>query len=177
MDDFSGQPAPAPRWVRGALSGIQAGVFGALVIVLYMAVISLAGRGPWWDFPNILATAFYGPRALRGPGWPTVAGVALQVIAGGLAGALFGAVFARIRSASRRLLLGVIWGISWFYILQGLSRVYARLVLVYTPELALLGAHTVFGLILGWTVGRHGFLQIPEPEAPGGPPDTPPPIG
>lgn len=114
---------------------------------------------------------------MRAAGWPTVAGIALQVIAGGLAGILFGAAFAQIQNVTRLLLLGVIWGISWFYILQALSRTIARLVPVYVPESALLGAHTVFGLILGWWLARDRVSGAPGPRAAYDGPDRPPSIG
>jgi hypothetical protein len=150
MFDFKERPAPFRRRVLGALIGIQAGVFGGLAIVGFMIVVAVSEGDPWWAYSNILATAFYGGRALRaGAGWVTISGVALQVLLTGLAGAIFGALFAMVESRSRRLLLGVIWGLSWFYITQSLYRAIARLIPVYAPELALLGAHAVFGLILG----------------------------
>ncbi len=174
MEDFSAQPVPPARWVLGALSGLQAGVFGALAIIIYMGVVSVAEHGFWWEYPNVLATTFYGARSLRsGAGWPTISGIALQVLAGGFAGSIFGAAFAKVQGASRLILLGVIWGISWFYILQTLSRTFARLVPVYAPEMALLGAHTVFGLILGKFAQR----GIPSSEAHHAASDRIPPMG
>lgn len=150
MFDFNERPAHIPRRVLGALNGLEAGVFGGLAIVGFMTVVSIAERNPWWAYPNILATAFYGGRSLRsGAGWPTVSGVALEVFIAGVAGAVFGALFVNLESRSRRLLLGVLWGLSWFYLTQSLYRTVARLIPVYAPALALLSAHAVFGLILG----------------------------
>jgi hypothetical protein len=150
MVDLNERLASIPRRVLGALSGLEAGVFGGLAMVVFMVVVALAERNPWWAYPNTLATAFYGGRALRsGAGWHTATGVALEVFIAGIAGALFGGVCANVERRARRLLIGVLWGLSWFYLMQSLYRVVARLIPVYAPEMALLSAHAVYGLILG----------------------------
>jgi len=141
---------PRGRRLLGALLGIKAGVIGAAAILIFMAVVSLAERDPWWAYPNLLATAFYGARALQlGPGWSTLSGAAFQVILAGVAGAIFGAIFSGVQSGTRLLLLGIIWGVSYFYLTHNLFRTFARLIPVYAPEVALLIAHAMFGMILG----------------------------
>lgn len=62
------------------------------------------------------------------------------------------------------MLLGLIWGIGTLYILQSLYRVFARLIPVYSQDLALLGAHTVFGLILGKCSRNPLGGAVPEPS-------------
>ena len=155
-----------PRRLLAALSGLKAGVLGALAMCVFMAVAALIDRDPWWTYPNLLATAFYGPRGLQlGFGWPTVAGVAFQVLMGGVAGVLFGMTFASVQSGARLLLLGIIWGVSWYYLTHSLFRVFARLIPAYAPELALLTAHTMFGAIVG-SVSRNRLVAAPAEVQP-----------
>ena len=159
MVDSRGQLPP--RRLLGALSGLKAGVLGALAICVFMSVAALIDRDPWWSYPNLLATAFYGPRGLHlGLGWPTVAGLAFQVLMGGVAGILFGVTFAGVQSGARLLLLGIIWGVSWYYLTHSLFRVFARLIPIYAPELALLTAHSMFGAIVG-SVSRIRWTGAP----------------
>ena len=165
MEDFR-EPHPAgPRWVTGALSGIQAGVLGATAVLVFMALVDSVRGEALWTFPHLLATYFYGGRALHArPGWTTVSGVALEVFASGFGGAAFGVLFSSVHSRSRLILIGIVWGIGWLYLLQVLARTFARLIPVYTSELALLAAHTVFGWILGqycWTLRSTNF-QAPD---------------
>jgi hypothetical protein len=153
MADFgvdSGNITLLARRVLSVLAGIQAGVIGGLAMLVVMSVVSVARHNPWWAYPNLLATALYGGRALHmGPGWPTLAGISIQILTAGIAGLIFGVLSAPVTGGFRMLLLGVIWGLAWFYLTDGFYRATARLIPLYAPEAALLAAHTVFGLILG----------------------------
>jgi hypothetical protein len=164
MFDLSTHPPLSGRRLRGALRGLQAGVAGALTMIAFMTIVSLLQRNPWWAYPNVLATMFYGGRALEmGPGWPTIAGAAVQVFLAGIAGALFGTVFSEMTGGVRALLLGIIWGLGWFYITDWFYRTYARLIPVYAPEVPVLMAHVLMGLVIGAAGKVRGVSQTDPP--------------
>ena len=161
MFDLSTDAPLITRRLRGAISGLQAGVVGGLAMIVFMTVVSLLERGPWWAYPNLLATMFYGGHWLAiGPGWPTIVGSAVQVLSAGVAGGVFGAIFGETTGGSRSLVLGIIWGLGWYYFSDWVYRTQARWISVYAPELPLLMAHLLLGLVLG-TAGRiRGAAQI-----------------
>lgn len=152
------------RRIRAALTGVEAGVMGALAIVLFMTIVSLAQGSPWWAYPNVLATCLYGGRALHaGAGWKTVFGVALQVLDSGIAGVIFCVLTLAVTGRFRMTLLGLAWGLVWFYSMMWLAGRFARLIPVYAPEIPLLSAHLMLGLILGRSGQR---LTVPTETAP-----------
>lgn len=174
MDDIVAPGWLGRRAVR-AIGGIARGVLGALAILLLMTLISVAERNPWWSYSNVLATVFYGPRALRaGLGWMSVSGAAFQVLLCGVSGAMFGILFGLWHSGPRLLLAGLFWGMVWYFGTQALFNSVARLIPLYAPEPALLGAHTVFGLILGLGSRPAGGRAAALPEAVA---ESSPPIG
>lgn len=137
-------------WLREAFWGIEAGVLGAMAMLLFMTIVSLLERNPWWAYPNLLSTMFYGVQPLQsGPGWATVAGVAFQVLTAGVAGFLFGGLVVPVHGSARVTMIGILWGLAWFYLTSWFYRGFARLIPLYAPEFPLLAAHVMFGLILG----------------------------
>src|SRR5438045_9091255 len=79
-----------PR-VAKFLAGVAAGSLGGVALLLLLSLSSIIDFDPWWRYANLLGTAFYGPMALQtGPGLPTFAGAAVQVILCGFAGCIIG---------------------------------------------------------------------------------------
>jgi hypothetical protein len=151
MVDSSAQLSPrAARQLWGAVFGVKAGVLGAFAIILMMSALLLAQGYRWWAFPNVLATAFYGRRALgSGPGWITLSGIAIQVFSCGVGGILFGSIFAGLPRGFRRRLLGLIWGLAWYYFTAWFYERFEWLIAFSLPAIPLMAAYAVFGLILG----------------------------
>lgn len=136
-----------PR-LKAAVTGLEAGVLGGFAMLGALAGASVADQDAWWRFPNLLATTFYGVRALRsGAGWPTVSGIALQIVIAGAAGAVFGALFGRAPGALR-IALGLGWGALLFYAAEMLYRRIAPFVVLYQPETSALLGHVLYGLCL-----------------------------
>jgi len=136
-----------PR-LKAAVTGLEAGVLGGFAMLGALAGASVADQDTWWRFPNLLATTFYGVRALRsGAGWPTVSGIALQIVIAGAAGAVFGALFGRAPGALR-VVLGLGWGVLLFYAAEMLYRRISPFVVLYQPETSALFGHILYGLCL-----------------------------
>lgn len=113
-----------------------------------LAGASIADQDAWWRFPNLLASTFYGARVLRsGPGWPTISGVALQVVIAGIAGAMFGALFGKA-PGGLRVVLGVGWGALLYYASEMVYRRVAPFVALYQAETPTLLGHVLYGLCL-----------------------------
>src|SRR3954465_12760694 len=104
MDEGSARVA-SPR-VFFLLAGLQAGVAGALVMLLWLALASVWYRRSLWHIPNLLATPFHGEAALRHRfSFSTVSGIALHVLIYGALGAAFALAVQDRWSPARKVLL------------------------------------------------------------------------
>ncbi len=139
-------------------------MFGGIALVGVMALVSMLDRRGWWSYPNLLASQFYGVRGVgAGPGWPTISGIAFQLMVASLAGAVFGFVFGRYGGLRRIFLLGLAWGGGVFFASEWYYRAAAPAVLVYLPRAAAMAAHMVYGACLSG-IGRPGAeLGVQEP--------------
>lgn len=138
--------------MRGAFLGLKGGVTGACLVLALMAVVSVFLRHGWWWYPNLLATALRGHRALRlGPGWATASGTALQIVTGGLGGMLFGVASVPLRRHSRLTVFGLLWGIAWFYIVGWCYRNFTGWISLYAPVYPLMFSYALLGVILART--------------------------
>lgn len=136
-----------PR-LKAAVTGLEAGVLGGFAMLGALAGASLADQDAWWRFPNLLASMFYGAKVLRsGPGWPTVSGVALQIVIAGVAGAIFGVLFGKA-PGGLRIVLGFGWGALLFYASEMFYRRVAPFVALYQAETSTLLGHVLYGLCL-----------------------------
>ncbi|HZT39747.1 MAG TPA: hypothetical protein VFA28_17775 [Bryobacteraceae bacterium] len=136
-----------PR-LKAAVTGLEAGVLGGFAMLGALAGASIVDQEAWWRFPNLLASTFYGARVLRsGPGWPTISGVALQVVIAGVAGAMFGALFGKA-PGGLRVALGIGWGALLFYASEMAYRRLAPFVALYQAETPTLLGHILYGLCL-----------------------------
>lgn len=136
------------RW-QAILAGIAAGAIGGAALLAYMVLASLANQDPWWRYPNLLGSAFYGPIGLRaGPGLATVAGAALQVIVSGAVGAVFSAAFVRRFRGRRLVLLGAVMGLAYLYLANTVAGRFAPLIALYTPTAAATVGFILLGLCL-----------------------------
>lgn len=136
-----------------ALAGLEAGVIGGIAMLLFIFAHSMLRGKPWWSYGNLLGSVVYGSSALwRGFGRATLAGIAVQVLLGGVAGVVFGVCFARTRGRMVSLLLGLSSGVIWFFVTHLIVfRGIGPLVPVYASQPATLLGHMIFGLVLSRT--------------------------
>jgi hypothetical protein len=144
--------APAnSRALNGLLAGLEAGMFGALIMLAWLGVASVYYRRSFWAAPNLLASTFHGESALR---WEfritTFAGIALFLLLYACLGALFGAVLQDRAARLRAALLGILWALAWYYFSFGaLWRLINPLVPLYVQDRPMLAGHIIYGALLG----------------------------
>ena len=148
----------------GILAGIQAGVAGGILMLLYFSLQSLMLHKPWWTMANLLGTAVYGQTALwRGLGRATIAGAAFQIIIAGFIGALFGlanAYSVRLANWTSALLVGLASGLASFFLCHDwLYGLISPLIPVYAPRSSALIAHLLFGLALSRVTSIYRAMQ------------------
>lgn len=155
------------------LAGLEAGVLGGVLMLVVLAVHSALRTGSPWTSANLLASTFYGDAAFV-PAFraTTFAGVALHLAIAGVLGMLFGFVIRESGNGLRVFLIGVIFGLGWYYIAyRVLWRPVNPLVPLYTAERPTLVGHLMLGMVLGrfprWLEGvRRGFSVEPPPALP-----------
>jgi hypothetical protein len=150
-------PREPSRALARLLSGIEAGVIGGIAMLALLVAGSLSRGDPWWTTPNLLGTTFYGMRAFRGaPNQATLAGGAFHLVITGIVGAAFGLVCGDISPRRRLVLMGTLAGLVWYGLADAVFwRQVNPLVILYSPQLATLLSHALFGACLGSMGRRH----------------------
>ena len=128
------------------LVGIEAGVFGGLLMLLWFALASPLMGQPWWLIPNLIASKVYGGRAhLLGAGTATVFGCALQVATAGLVGGINGVLTPGNRLFG--LFVAAVWySLCYFFIWKRVSPG----LLAHAPAPVLIAGYFIYGSVLGW---------------------------
>lgn len=159
-------------------AGVQCGVLGGVAMALCWAAGSiLRGQPPWISF-NMLGSLLEGAGVLRrGPGFVTVAGLALHLFVAGTIGLVFALVMGEARNRFRTALLAILTGLLWYYIAGWLWSKWGALAYAYVPLRTLLFSHLLFGLALAAygraldRIWRHQRAEAPPiPPAGGSPP-------
>ncbi len=102
-----------------ALAGLETGVLGGLALLGWYALSSLAVGQPAWDVPASLGAACCGTSFRSRPlGFEVAAGASMHIFGAGVVGALFGLVARGVTSLRRRCLLGMLFGLAWYYVLD-----------------------------------------------------------
>jgi hypothetical protein len=155
-----------PR-IAKLLAGIHAGMIGGFAMTAAMIFFSMLDQRPWWMFPNLLAVHFYGWRALSsGPGWPTLSGLALQLLVAATAGAVFGWLFGSIASAARLGLIGIGWGLMLLYVSVWAYDRATPFLMAYLPPASPVAAHMLYGVCLAKVRGTVAALTGPADSVP-----------
>lgn len=119
-------------------------------MLAYLAVASVwNGRSVWYT-ANLLATTFYGEAALRrGFRWMTMSGLAFHLFLATIVGIAFAYATNGVSGRSRVLLLGLFFGLAWYYLSFGLLWKHVNpLVPLYSPDAGTIVAHILFGVCL-----------------------------
>lgn len=165
------QTGDKPQQVFGItlLAGLEAGMAAVLAMLAWLAFASVWYRHSAWISINLMASVLYGDAALRpGLGRSSMTGFALYLLLYSMLGALFALVVEGRAPRFRRALLGVIWGLAWYYLLFGLVWKHAApLMLLYTHDSPMLVGHILYGALLG-RYPRYIGLLAPEPPQDGG---------
>jgi hypothetical protein len=105
----------------------------------------------FWTAENLMASAFYGGSAIRSDfGSVTLSGLALHLFLYSLLGAIFAVAIRDRVSPARILLLGVLFGLSWYFIsYRILWKTAMPLVALLHPERPTLLGHLIYGTFLG----------------------------
>ncbi len=164
MDD--GATRQQPCRLLKALAGLEVGILGGIVMLGWFAAHSTVLNQRWFAVPNLLASTFYGDLAFRsGIGKVTLAGIAMHLCASGLIGILFGVFLPLSQSRTRIFLIGMVVGLSWYYVLFGVFWKFVNpLVPLYSSEGTMVIGHALFGACLGLSKRALSSLQ-PEPAS------------
>ncbi|MEP6715285.1 MAG: hypothetical protein ABJC09_06905 [Terriglobia bacterium] len=134
---------------RHALAGLQAGIFGALLMLAWLMLTSKWKSGSAWLMPNLFATTFYGSGVYRNQllraSW---SGVALMLSIYGGAGILWGVLW---RDEKRPLMVfyGAATGLLVYYVFfHVIWKALNPLLTLYSPDRQLEFAHVLWGLAL-----------------------------
>jgi hypothetical protein len=140
-----------PRLQHG-LAGLQAGVAGAVIMLVWLMAGSFWERHSAWLVPNLLSTTFYGSNAyvarFTHTSW---VGLALIVAIYGILGVVWGLVWPAERKAWRRI-AGMLFGLSAYFLLFDFVWKHVNpLVTLYAPNRQLQAGHLLWGLTLART--------------------------
>jgi hypothetical protein len=164
--------------VQRFLAGIATGALGGIILLGFLALISLVKQDPWWRFPNLVGTVFFGAAALRnGLGLATLSGAAFEILLSGAVGAAFGLFIPSPLRGFRRLLLGMIAGVLWMRLLDLIYNRLNPLIPLYSETLPMTVGHLLFGACLAFSAIFLPRMPAPlPPPAPGEPssPEDPP---
>jgi hypothetical protein len=143
--------ARGSRALHSLLAGLEAGMFGALMMLAWLAVSSVFYRRTFWMVPNLLASTFHGEAALRSDFTAaTFSGIALHLIIYATLGAAFGVLVQNRTTRLRAALFGIIWSVGWYYVAFGtLWKTVNPLVPLYVIERPMLVGHLIYGGLLG----------------------------
>jgi hypothetical protein len=133
------------------LAGLQTGVVGGILMLLYFSTSSVLQRQQWWSVETLLGSAIYGNVAIwRGLGRATLAGACLQLFLAGAAGVLFALVLIPFRWGTLlRLAFALLFTTAWYLLFYNLVfPAIAPLIPLYSSRMAPVMAHLLLGISL-----------------------------
>ncbi len=158
-----------------ALAGMETGVLGSVAMCVWFLGSSALAGGSAWTIPNLAASILYARAVLLSDfGMPSVAGIALIVVLGGIVGMFFGLVVRAHRNRPRIVLLAILAALMWFYFSQALfwNRLGVLAGIHLSPASNMAG-HLIYGLVLGRYPSRLAAAKRrfgPGPADPAAPP-------
>jgi len=157
----------ACRW----LAGLETGVWAGLAMLAWFALTTVWTHRSIWVVPNRLGSLFYRDAPWRGFGAASLPGLALHLFASAVVGLLFACVAGEGRNRLRVSLLGILTGLTCYYLSYALLSERFVLQPASGPARSLLAAYLVFGVTLSWYPSRLRSVQrhlLEEPPPPGG---------
>lgn len=147
--DALGRGLPQQRMLN-ALAGLELGVLGGALMLLWYAMIAPVFAQPWWMVPNLLASKYFATRIVRTEaGLATISGIALHIVMAGFVGALAGI----LTPATRLWALGaaLAWYLAAYFLLWKRA---SPLLVDYYPQPVLAIGYFVYGSVLGYRRAR-----------------------
>ena len=126
-------------------------MLGVWWMLMWLGLSDVWQRRGFWTAENLMASAFYGERAIRsGFALRTVPGLALYLALYSLLGALFAAVVGDRIPRMRIFLLSMAFGLSWYYFSFRLiwSNLLPLVALLHSAQSTAVG-HLLYGAVLG----------------------------
>lgn len=153
--------APMPGVVPRLLAGLESGVIGAAVMILWFAMDSLLERQYWWAMLNLWGASVYQNRVFSmGFGVATLAGASTHFFLHGLGGALWSLAAARISNYWLHLFCSFAAAAAWYFVLMyAFWPAVAPVVSRITPLPASLPAYLLFGAALSRNAFRARQLR------------------
>ena len=147
------------------LAGLQAGMIAALWMLVWLGIAAMWMRRSFFSPMNIMATVFFGDRAIRpGFGSTTPSGIALYLTMYSLLGAGFALAAKRrltgLGTLLAALLYSLVWYWFWFRFLA--FRAMPLVWLLHTERSTELG-HVIFGALLARFGDYLPRRAVPEP--------------
>jgi hypothetical protein len=139
------------RWLSAGSAGLQAGMLGVWWMLMWLGLSDVWQRRGFWTAENLMASAFYGERAIRsGFALRTVPGLALYLALYSLLGALFAAAVGDRIPRLRVVLVSMAFGLSWYYFSFRLiwRSLLPLVALLHSAQSTAVG-HLVYGAVLG----------------------------
>ncbi|HEY2014327.1 MAG TPA: DUF6789 family protein [Bryobacteraceae bacterium] len=158
--------------ISALLAGLQAGMLGVCWMLAWLGVSAEWQLRSFWTAENLMASAFYGERAIRsGFAVRTVSGLALYLLLYSLLGGLFAAVLGDRIPRLRLMLLGILFALCWYFISFRLlwKSMMPLVALLHSAQPTAVG-HLIYGTLLG----RYSVYlpQRAKPEAEGPAPEA-----
>ena len=146
---FAANESSSRPGLRHALAGLQAGVYGALVMLACLMIGSLWDRRSVWVVPNLIATTFFGSDAYRNQFLRTSwAGVAFIVAVYGLLGMVWGCIWGDARKQWLTF-YGALAGLAVYFVSHDFLWKHVNpLMTLYAPDQQLELGHVLWGLFL-----------------------------
>ncbi len=134
-----------------ALAGLETGTLATLGMIAWVGLSAVWYRRSFWTVPNLLASGFYGERALSDRFTShTFSGLALLLVVYGLVGILFGVAMQQRRGALL-VAIGVLDGIAFYYVVFGWAlKHWNPLIGLYLHDRPMLAGHVLYGAMLGY---------------------------
>lgn len=144
--------------------GIEAGIVGGAAMLVLLIADSLWDGRYWWQFPNLLGSTFYGPRAFRaGAGMATLSGFALHFVITGTLGGIFALAFDGIYQRGRMMLLGILVTVGWYNLANALFWAHVNpWVPAAAPRPATVISYVLLGACLGYAGQRRKLAPPPD---------------
>ena len=149
---FAPRPGPVPR----LLAGLESGILGAAVMIVWFAMDSLIESQHWWAMLNLWGASVYHNRVFSmGFGMATLAGAATHFFLHGLGGALWSLLAAKISNYWLHLFCSFAAAAAWYWVLMyAFWPAVAPVVSRVTPRPATLLAYFLFGAALSRNAHR-----------------------
>jgi hypothetical protein len=154
------------KGIAAFLGGLQAGMIGVGWMLVWLGTSAVFQRRSFWTAENLMASAFYGGAAIRnGFSNITLSGLALYLLIYSLLGAFFALAVRDKASPARTLLIGVLFGVGWYFISHRiLWKAAMPLVALLHAERATLFGHLIYGVFVGrFPAYIPGRARQPEP--------------